>query len=155
MPSGTVNDVSRIRELTIQCGALLLVDAVHYAPHFPIDVEMMDVDLLLCSAYKFYGPHVGVLYAREGLLERLETDRLRTQDQRAPYRIETGTLNHAAIAGVNAAVDYIAALGNGADLRSRIVDGMHRLGVHERALGTMLYQGLKEIPERNGVRPIV
>ena len=143
---GTVNDFSRIREITAQFGALLLVDAVHYAPHFPIDVERMDVDLLLCSAYKFYGPHVGILYAREELLDRLDTDRLRTQDQTAPYRIETGTLNHAAIAGVRSAVDYIAALGQGADLRSRIVDGMLHLGVHERELGTMLYQGLKEIP---------
>jgi selenocysteine lyase/cysteine desulfurase len=143
---GTVNDFSRIREITAQFGALLLVDAVHYAPHFPIDVERMDVDLLLCSAYKFYGPHVGILYAREGLLDRLDTDRLRTQDQTAPYRIETGTLNHAAIAGVRSAVDYIAALGQGVDLRSRIVDGMLHLGVHERALGMMLYQGLKEIP---------
>jgi cysteine desulfurase family protein (TIGR01976 family) len=143
---GTVNDFSRIREITAQFGALLLVDAVHYAPHFPIDVERMNVDLLLCSAYKFYGPHVGILYAREGLLDRLDTDRLRTQDQTAPYRIETGTLNHAAIAGVRSAVDYIAALGQGVDLRSRIVDGMLHLGVHERALGMMLYQGLKEIP---------
>ncbi len=144
---GTVNDISRIREITARFGALLLVDAVHFAPHFPIDVVTMNVDLLLCSAYKFYGPHVGILYAREGLLDRLETDRLRTQDQRAPYRIETGTLNHAAIAGVKAAVEYIAALGIGTDLRSRIVDGMHTLGIHERVLGTMLYQGLKGIPK--------
>jgi len=142
---GTVNDLSRIRDITVQRGALLLVDAVHYAPHFPIDVEKMDVDLLLCSAYKFYGPHVGILYAREGLLDKLDTDRLRTQDQHSPHRIETGTLNHAAIAGVKAAVEYIAALGQGSDLRSRIVDGMLRLGVHERALGRRLYDGLKQI----------
>jgi len=144
---GTVNDVGRIREITARYGALLLVDAVHFAPHFPVDVVAMDVDLLLCSAYKFYGPHVGILYAREGLLDHLATDRLRTQDQRAPYRIETGTLNHAAIAGVRAAVEYIAALGTGTDLRSRIVDGMQILGCHERALGTMLYHGLKGIPK--------
>jgi cysteine desulfurase family protein (TIGR01976 family) len=144
---GTVNDISRIREITARFGALLLVDAVHFAPHFPIDVVAMDVDLLLCSAYKFYGPHVGILYAREGLLDRFETDRLRTQDQHAPYRIETGTLNHAAIAGVKAAVEYIAALGIGTDLRSRIGDGMRTLGIHEHALGAMLYHGLKGIPK--------
>jgi cysteine desulfurase family protein (TIGR01976 family) len=143
---GTVNDVSQIREITARCGALLLVDAVHYAPHFPIDVKSMNVDLLLCSAYKFYGPHVGILYSREGLLDRLDTNRLRTQNQQAPYRIETGTLNHAAIAGVREAVRYIAALGHGADLRSKIVDGMLRLGAHERTLGMMLYLRLKEIP---------
>jgi selenocysteine lyase/cysteine desulfurase len=105
----------------------------------------MDVDILICSAYKFYGPHVGIMYAREGLLGRLDTDRLRTQDQRAPYRIETGTLNHAAIAGVKAAVQYIAGLGDGSDLRSKVCDGMMRLGVHEHALGSLLYQGLTEI----------
>ena len=143
---GTVNDVSQIRKITARFGALLLVDAVHYAPHFPIDVAAMDVDLLLCSAYKFYGPHVGILYAREGLLDHFDTDRLRTQNQHAPYRIETGTLNHAAIAGVRAAVEYIASLGHGIDLRSGIVDGLLSLGVHERALGTMLYHGLREIP---------
>lgn len=143
---GTVNEISHVREITARYGALLLVDAVHFAPHFPIDVLAMDVDLLLCSAYKFYGPHVGILYAREGLLDRFETDRLRTQDQHAPYRIETGTLNHAAIAGVKAAIEYIAALGIGTDLRSRITDGMRTLSIHERGLGTMLYQGLKGIP---------
>jgi len=143
---GTVNDVALIRDLTTRTGTLLLVDAVHYAPHFPIDVREMDVDFLLCSAYKFYGPHVGILYARKGLLDRLEPDRLRTQDQRAPYRIETGTLNHAAIAGVKAAVEYIASLGDGAGLRSRIIDGMHRIGAHERPLGARLYQELKSIP---------
>ncbi len=144
---GTVNDISRIREITARFGALLVVDAVHFAPHFPIDAVAMGVDLLLCSAYKFYGPHVGILYAREGLLDRLETDRLRTQDQHAPYRIETGTLNHAAIAGVKAAVEYIAALGIGTDLRSQVIDGMQTLSIHERALGTMLYHGLKGIPK--------
>ncbi len=143
---GTVNDLPRIREMTARYGALLSADAVHYAPHFPIEVQKLDVDFLLCSAYKFYGPHVGILYARKGLLDRLETDRLRTQDQQAPYRIETGTLNHAAIAGVRAAVDYIAQLGHGSDVRASIVDGMEQLGRHERALGTMLYEGLKAIP---------
>jgi cysteine desulfurase family protein (TIGR01976 family) len=142
---GTVNDVGRIRKATAEVGALLMVDAVHFAPHFAIDVKAMDVDILICSAYKFYGPHVGIMYAREGLLGRLDTDRLRTQDQRAPYRIETGTLNHAAIAGVKAAVQYIAGLGDGSDLRSKVCDGMMRLGVHEHALGSLLYQGLTEI----------
>ncbi|HVS01925.1 MAG TPA: aminotransferase class V-fold PLP-dependent enzyme, partial [Thermoanaerobaculia bacterium] len=96
---GTVNDVALARRLASGAGAWLVIDAVHYAPHFPIDVAALDPDFLLCSAYKFYGPHVGLLYSRPGLLERLEPDRLRTQEQAAPYRVETGTLNHAAIAG--------------------------------------------------------
>jgi cysteine desulfurase family protein (TIGR01976 family) len=139
---GTVNDVALARELTSKVGAWLLVDAVHYAPHFPIDVQAMDVDFLLCSAYKFYGPHVGILYCREGLLDQLEPDRLRTQEQRAPYKIETGTLNHAAIIGVKAAIEYIAALASGPDLRTKIVSAMKLIGQHERRLAGELYNGL-------------
>ena len=143
---GTVNNIALARELTLKVGAWLMLDAVHYAPHFSIDVEALDVDFLICSAYKFYGPHVGILYAREGLLDRLEPDRLRTQDQAAPFRIETGTLNHAAIVGIKAAIDYIASLGVGPDLRTKIVSAMQRIGEHERLLAATLYDGLLSIP---------
>jgi len=145
---GTVNNVALARELTSKVGAWLLVDAVHYAPHFSIDVQAMDVDFLLCSAYKFYGPHVGILYCREGLLDQLEPDRLRTQDPSAPYKIETGTLNHAAIVGIKAAIEYIAALASGPDLRSKIVAAMKLVGQHERRLASELYDGLTSI---NGI----
>src|SRR5262249_24031259 len=100
---GTVNDLTLARELTRRVGALLILDAVHYAPHFPVDVTQLDPDFLLCSAYKFYGPHVGILYSRPGALDSLPTDKLIVQEDDAPYRIETGTLNHAAIEGVGAA----------------------------------------------------
>ncbi|HTY35682.1 MAG TPA: cysteine desulfurase-like protein [Bacteroidota bacterium] len=143
---GTVNNIALARELTSRSGALLMVDAVHYAPHFPIDVGLLGVDFLICSAYKFYGPHVGILYAKEGLLDSLEPDRLRTQDQSAPYRIETGTLNHAAIVGIRAAIDYLASFGSGNDLRSRIVSAMDLIGGHERTLAASLYDGLRSIP---------
>jgi len=143
---GTVNDVPLVRRLTHQAGAWLLVDAVHYAPHFPLSVRELGVDFLLCSAYKFYGPHVGILYSREGLLDRLPTDCLRTQDQPAPCRIETGTLNHAALAGTRAAVDYIAGLGTGASRRERVVEAMTRLAAGEHALAATLYAGLVDIP---------
>jgi cysteine desulfurase family protein (TIGR01976 family) len=142
---GTVNNIAMARELTSKVGAWLMLDAVHYAPHFCIDVQSLDVDFLICSAYKFYGPHVGILYTREGLLDQLETDRLRTQDQAAPFRIETGTLNHAAIAGVKAAIDYIASLGAGPDPRTKIVSAMQRIGEHERSLARALYDGLNSI----------
>jgi cysteine desulfurase family protein (TIGR01976 family) len=141
---GTVNDIRRIRRMTLQSGCLLLVDAVHYVPHFPVDVQAEGIDFLLCSAYKYYGPHVGLLYSRPGLLDRLPADCLRTQDQRAPYRIETGTLNHAALAGVDAAVHFIASLGSAGDLRSRIVSGMESLGRHEQDLAIRLYAGLRQ-----------
>lgn len=141
---GTVNDIQFIRKVSRQAGALLLVDAVHYAPHFPIDVQEADIDFLLCSAYKFYGPHAGILYSRPGLLEQLEPDRLKTQDQAAPYRIETGTLNHAAIAGVTAAVNYLSGFGRGESRRAKLVDGLSRISRYEFSLGLSFYQGLAE-----------
>ena len=143
---GTVNDIARARELSAAAGALLAVDAVHYAPHFSIDVQALDVDFLACSAYKFYGPHVGLLYSRPGLLDELDPDRLRTQDQRAPDRIETGTLNHAAIAGVTAAIAYIASWGEGAGLRERLVSALEEIGRHERGVAGRLYERFDQIP---------
>jgi cysteine desulfurase family protein (TIGR01976 family) len=142
---GTVNDFKLVRSLTYKYGAWLLLDAVHYAPHFSIDVQDIGCDFLLCSAYKFYGPHVGILYSRPGLLDRLPVDRLRTQDQVAPDRIETGTLNHAAIAGVKAAVDFIASLGTGSALREKIVSAYAAIAKHEHALASKLYSGLKKL----------
>jgi cysteine desulfurase family protein (TIGR01976 family) len=146
---GTVNDIALARRLTQQVGALLVVDAVHYAPHFPIDVQALGADFLLCSGYKFYGPHVGVLYSRPGALDRLPTDRLSVQDPAAPYRIETGTLNHAAIDGVRAAVEYIASWGEGASLRQRIVDAMTHISAYEHELAKFYHDAVRRIP---GVR---
>jgi cysteine desulfurase family protein (TIGR01976 family) len=143
---GTVNDIARARELTYKYNAWLMLDAVHYAPHFSIDVRKFGCDFLLCSAYKFYGPHVGILYSRPGLLDRIPTDRLRTAGQIAPDSIETGTLNHAAIAGVTAAVDFLASLGKGATLRQKLVSAYQNIGEHERKLAIQLYEGLKKIP---------
>ena len=142
---GTVNDLSYIRQRSWEVGAWLLVDAVHYAPHFSIDMQAQGIDFLLCSAYKFYGPHVGILCSRANLLGQLDTDRLRTQESSAPHRIETGTLNHAAIAGVGAAVDFIAGLGDGPDRRSRLVSAMDRLQAHEGALAGGFHQALKRL----------
>ncbi len=143
---GTVSDAALARQLSRDVGAWLLLDAVHYAAHFPLDVTALDTDFLLCSAYKFYGPHVGILYARPGLLETLDTDRLRTQDQEAPYRIEMGTLNHAALAGVKAAVEYIASWGTGASPRERIVSAMREISAYEHGLGTCYYENVRGIP---------
>jgi cysteine desulfurase family protein (TIGR01976 family) len=143
---GTVNDIALARRLTREVGALLVVDAVHYAPHFPIDVRALGCDFLLCSGYKFYGPHVGVLYSRPGALDRLPTDRLSVQDPAAPYRIETGTLNHAAIDGVRAAVEYIASWGVGVSLRERLVDAMTHIGAYEHELAKEYHDAVRRIP---------
>ena len=148
---GTVNDVETIRKWTYEVGAWLSLDAVHYAPHFPLDVAALGTDFLLCSAYKFYGPHIGVLYAREDLLDQLPTDRLRTQDPRAPYRIETGTLNPAAIVGAGAAVDYLASLGRGDSPRQRLVSAMEDLRDFEHGLAKRLWDEMEKIP---GVTPV-
>jgi cysteine desulfurase family protein (TIGR01976 family) len=146
---GTVNDLALARRLTRQVGALLVIDAVHYAPHFVVDVQALGTDFLLCSGYKFYGPHVGVLYSRPGALDGLPTDRLSVQDPAAPYRIETGTLNHAAIDGVRAAVEYIAGWGGGVTLRERIVDAMTHISAYEHELAKAYHDAVRAIP---GVR---
>jgi cysteine desulfurase family protein (TIGR01976 family) len=143
---GTVNDVALARRLSREVGAWLLLDAVHYAAHFPVDVLALDTDFLLCSAYKFYGPHVGLLYCRPGLLDGLRTDKLRTQEDEAPFRIETGTLNHAALAGVKAAIDYIVCWGKGETLRERIVSAMTGIAGWEHELGSYYAEEVSQIP---------
>jgi cysteine desulfurase family protein (TIGR01976 family) len=146
---GTVNDIATARALTRSVGALLILDAVHYAPHFPVDVRSLDPDFLLCSAYKFYGPHVGILYSRAGALEALNPDRLIVQENQAPYRIETGTLNHAAIEGVGAAVDYLARFGRGKSRREAVHAAIAAISTYEHSLGRLLWSKLEKIP---GVR---
>lgn len=143
---GTVNDIALARRLTQATGTLLIVDAVHYAPHFPLDVRALGVDFLLCSGYKFYGPHVGVLYSRPGALDALPTERLSVQNPKAPYRIETGTLNHAAIDALRAAVNYIAGWGEGATLRARIIDAMTGIAAYEHELAAFYHAAMKRIP---------
>jgi cysteine desulfurase family protein (TIGR01976 family) len=146
---GTVNNLKLARELTQAAGALLILDAVHFAPHFPVKVQQIDPDFLLCSAYKFYGPHVGILYSRPGALDALTTEKLIVQDDAAPYRIETGTLNHPAIEGVGAAVEYLARFGRGSSRMATVNDAMAAIAVYEHELGQYLWSALSELP---GVR---
>jgi len=136
--TGTVNDVQFARKISHKVGAKLLLDAVHYAPHFSLDVQNLGCDFLLCSAYKFYGPHVGLLYAKKGLLDRLPTDRLRTTYQYAPYSIETGTLNHAAIAGVKASIEFISQFGEGEHLRDKLLSAFSKIELHEKVLANQM-----------------
>ena len=108
---GTVNDVARAVALAHAAGALAFVDAVHYAPHTLVDVAALGCDLLACSAYKFYGPHVGVLFGRRHVLGGLDAPKLQPAPDAAPERIETGTQNHEGIVGAAAAVDFVASIG--------------------------------------------
>ena len=142
---GTINDFEKIRELTLNKKILLLLDAVHYAPHFTIDVKSLKCDFLLCSAYKFYGPHVGLLYTKPDFLNKIDTDRLIVQEQDAPYKIETGTLNHAACNGVIKAIDFISSFGDGNSLREKIESSYLKISRHENKLASKLYSSLNQL----------
>jgi cysteine desulfurase family protein (TIGR01976 family) len=156
---GTVNDVARAAALAREAGALSVVDAVHYALHGPIDVRAVGCDFLLCSAYKFFGPHVGLMYARKETTELLEPVRLGTQEPDQPYVWETGTLNHEGMAGTTAAIDFIADLGERhtgmvqdrlpAGLQGRrraVVAGMLAGEAYEQPLAKRLREQLAAVP---------
>jgi selenocysteine lyase/cysteine desulfurase len=108
---GTINPVKEIVQLAHKVGALAYIDAVHYGPHGLIDVAALDCDFLVCSTYKFFGPHMGVLFGKREHLQRLRPYKVRPLVDTIPYRWEWGTLNHECIAGIAACVDYIAEIG--------------------------------------------
>jgi cysteine desulfurase family protein (TIGR01976 family) len=114
---GTITDVRRAAQLARKVGALVFVDAVHYAPHHLVDVRAMDCDFLVCSAYKCYGPHVGALWCRREVLQLLPFAKVQPSSDVGPERAETGTLNHEGIAGARAAVDFLASLAKGPSRR--------------------------------------
>ncbi len=146
---GTVTDATRAARLAHAAGALCFVDAVAYAPHCLVDVRAIDCDFLACSPYKFYGPHLGVLYGRERLLAALDVPKLIPASNAAPERMETGTQNHEGIVGAHAAVDFLAGLGQGASRRERLRDAFERLHQSAERQITRLWTGLAEI---RGVR---
>ena len=141
---GTLNDFVEIGNYLKDKNCLFLLDAVHYAPHFSINVQELGCDFMLCSAYKFYGPHVSFLYSKPGLLGSLTPDRLVVQDQEAPYIIETGTLNHAACSGVTSAIDFIASIGEGSTLREKLESAYRLISIHEFELAKHLYDSLQK-----------
>ncbi len=142
---GTIYDVKRAVELAHAVGALAYVDAVHYAPHELVDVKDLDCDFLACSAYKFYGPHIGVLYGKRGLLETLDVPKLEPAPNEAPDRLETGTQNHEGICGAAAAVNFLASLSEGATRRERLVNTFAALHERGQALFKRLWEGLHAI----------
>ncbi len=146
---GTVTDVSAAARIAHGVGALIFVDAVHFAAHGIVDVRAMDCDFLACSSYKFYGPHAGVLYGRRDLLAELDVPRLLPAPDEVPERLETGTQNHEGMVGTGAAVDFLASLGDGPDRRSRLTSAMTALHARGELLVSRMWAGLSAIP---GVR---
>ncbi|HUX33040.1 MAG TPA: cysteine desulfurase-like protein [Gemmatimonadaceae bacterium] len=143
---GTITDVKAAAALAHAHRALVFVDAVHYAPHQLVDVQDLDCDFLACSAYKFYGPHIGMLWGRRELIEATDVPRLDPAPQESPERLETGTQNHEGIVGAAAAVDFLAGVGGTGDRRAALQAAY--AGLHQRGelLLAQLWNGLEKIP---------
>jgi cysteine desulfurase family protein (TIGR01976 family) len=149
---GTINPVKEIVRLAHAAGALAYIDAVHYGPHGLIDVAALDCDFLACSTYKFFGPHMGVLFGKRQHLKRLRPYKVRPNTNAIPNCWEWGTLNHECIAGIAACVEYIADLGrrssssSGNDRRAAIESAHAAIHEHERALLERVMAGIRKIP---------
>ncbi len=167
---GTINPVAKIRQLAHAVGALVFVDAVHYAPHASIDIQALDCDFLVCSAYKFFGPHLGILYGKHKHLSRLLPYKVRPASNEVPACWETGTLNFESLAGLVATIDYLTELGRRVsssvsgvlNQREALVAAMRAIQAYEQSLAQELLPGLLKIsgvtiygitdPERFGWR---
>jgi cysteine desulfurase family protein (TIGR01976 family) len=148
---GTINNVAEVVRLARQTGALSYIDAVHYAPHGAIDVRALDCDFLVCSTYKFFGPHMGVLYGKREHLKQLRPYKVRPNTQNIPNCWEWGTLNHECIAGIKACVDYWEALGRRANpevatRRAAILAAHEATHRHERKMTEKMIAGLLAVP---------
>ena len=148
---GTVNDVATVIRLAREVGAWVFVDAVHYVPHGPIDVCALDCDFLTCSAYKFYGPHVGILYAKREHLAQFRPYKVWPVPEEVPSRWETGTQNHEGLAGLVTTIDYLAELGgrvspSGSNRREALIAALEANRRYERELCEQLIAGLLKIP---------
>jgi len=154
---GTINDVTTIIRWAHEVGALVWIDAVQFAPHGPIDVQKLDADFLVCSSYKFFGPHLGILYGKSEYLERFPAYKVRPASDSAPERWETGTQNHEGLAGLIGAIDYLGMLGreqsaHGIEIPEGYTGRQRELKVamqaimnYERGLSAQLLAGLREI----------
>jgi cysteine desulfurase family protein (TIGR01976 family) len=148
---GTINNLAEIVRLSHTLGAMVFVDAVHYAPHGPIDVRALDCDFLACSPYKFFAPHMGVLYGKRAHLRQLRPYKVRPATEESPERWETGTQNHEGLAGVTAAIEYLAELGRrlnpaATERRTALLSAMEAIRRYERRLAKPLIKGLMAIP---------
>ncbi|HKO92126.1 MAG TPA: cysteine desulfurase-like protein [Polyangiaceae bacterium] len=150
---GTINDVARIAQMAHSVGARIWVDAVHYGPHGPIDVQAIEADYLVCSAYKFFGPHLGILWGKESHLDELRASQVRPAPRTSPEKFETGTKNHEGLAGLVGAFSYLGELGGTPDLpaqgaaaaRAGLLRAMQAIRGYELELGAQLLQGLTSV----------
>jgi cysteine desulfurase family protein (TIGR01976 family) len=144
---GTINDLPRIIELAHDAGALVLVDAVHYAPHALIDVKSLDCDFLGMSAYKFYGPHVGILFGKGALLQKIDFPKLVPSPDYIPENAETGTQNQEGMVGAAAAIEFLATFGgSGSSPRENLRNGFAVMHARNARLFARLWDGLSSIP---------
>ena len=142
---GTVNELSPIIQRAKRVGAVIAIDAVHVVPYFSIDFDQLDVDLLFCSAYKFFGPHVGIVAVNSSLLATLQSNRIHETINYCPEKIETGTLNFEGLVGVIEAIKFIASIGEGNLLRERIKSAYQKISLYEAYLAERLRKGLAKI----------
>lgn len=148
--TGTLNPIKQMVADAKTVGALTYIDAVHYAPHQLIDVQEMGCDFLVCSGYKFFGPHVGVLWGRYDLLETLQPNKLRPAPDHPPGKWMTGTQNFEGIAGLEAAIEYLANLGSplaSTSLRNQLADSYERISSYEQRLSADFIEAMKELPD--------
>ena len=145
--TGTVTDIARVIARAKAVNAIVVIDAVHAVPHLTIDFRRLGCDVLLCSGYKFFGPHIGIAVVAASLFEKLPVYKLKPAPQEIPDKLETGTQNHEAIAGLIGAISFIESMGEGASRRERLVSGMQRIEEYELQLAERIERFLGSIPE--------
>ena len=145
--TGTISKIEDILEQARKVDALTVIDAVHAVPHFKVDFSKLDCDILFCSAYKFFGPHLGIAVIKSGLFHKLPVQKLEPAPNEIPYKLETGTQNHEGIAGLCGAISFIESLGEGENRKQRIASGMENIEAHEQSLVAEMESFLAEIPE--------
>jgi cysteine desulfurase family protein (TIGR01976 family) len=148
---GTINDVSTIVKMAHDVGAWAFIDAVHYTPHGALDVRLLNCDFLVCSAYKFFGPHLGILYSKREFLAQLQPYKVQPAPDQVPFRWETGTQNHEGLAGLVATIAYLAELGDrtvgqAINRRHALLNAMKAIQIYEQQLSQVLIAGLLQIP---------
>jgi cysteine desulfurase family protein (TIGR01976 family) len=143
---GTIQDVAGIARRTHEVGGIVVVDAVHAVPHIPVDCAALGADVLLCSAYKFFGPHVGIMAIREELLDRIRFYKVAPAPDRGPDKAELGSQNHEALAGLSAAIEFLASLHAGATMRDRLAGTMTAIAAAEAPIATVFSDELAAVP---------